>query len=1017
MAQIQVYHYVPGVSSTDRTNCILLESLQIQMSMTDKSSTATFDVVKAPGKPLWNPAPLDQILILNKGTGVKIFGGTIRSLSPTYKNKNTTFITVEMKDFSTFLDEAFIVSKLYTNTTDHAIVMDLCLSFATAIFPVPDGVQTPIPEWEVIQKTPRQVLEELSEYTGAEWYVNADKNLHYSQPGHDFNGFGFSDTPNYTTTFPIDAQTAYTKDAIQIINRCTLLGAVVGSDRLSVVYNDPFSQSIYGLQPTTLIDEQATNAQVAILRAKAVVEENKAPKESITLTTRRDGLILGAMLSIKHTAYGINGNYIIREMAISQETKSVTKYDLTLGPPEADVMRLLKMVDSRSRRYTGAPTSIPGPGSVTNDSIGEPLTGDSIMVGNITSDQITSIDGTVIIANTIRANKINSVNGAVITSGSIQADSIGSVNGAVINAGSIKATNIGEVAANTITIGKVQGSQIAAIDAGTITIGVLYNERLGNSIVDDLAKYATALRPIPTITNGSELPVLPSDNYPPGSYFFWEPSGEFHQITPNGLSWTNVGATNPTGTMKFYHIGKISANSIVGVISAANIGQINAGSITGEIMANQIGEVKASVITVGKIQSTQINSITASQISTTIAGSQIGSITAGQISTAITHTQIGSVNGAVINVGSVGDLQIGGMSGGKITAQTIDSSKLNADNITVGGLASQPQNPAKINVLDSARQLCAQVGYLTTTQNGGWFKFFGAGGTNYNTAKIKTSETSAGVYSLDLLDANLSITNTNAAPSIGNTSVYTSPATFEATYSSISLNVSGSNQNNGSSKTMLVTRGLVFQNNLQTRGSFNRHVANEDTMEMVIYNGSTITCHTNGATGVIGCTGYFEIRGGGQGKPGQFVYSKPGGGQGVLNFIGGIMTSGSLYDAEGRLEWETPKDRPRTVLDMSHLEYLEYEKQQKEQQKQEQQDVERKPERKRKGFFKRILGRSANGTGGSGDKGRPDGTRARSRNTGLPARTRTASAGDGQKDESRPRRGTGTGSKKGRSAR
>lgn len=969
------------VVSTDVSEQVLIQTLQIRQSLTDRSSQLSLAFIRAgadqQGVPpaVYGEAQYDvsifgisirelyDIAVIDVDTGVRCFGGTIRQIKPERKKAGLVTLQCDCLDYSVLLEEAYVVAENYTNKTDQFILQDLITRYQPKLSALAANVQSTvtIPTWTIKERSLREAIDELIEYTGCDYRVDYYQNFLYFKPRTKPAPWGLSDHPNNSTTFPIDAFMEYSRDAIKIINRCTFLGAALTSTtRLKVTYDDPVSQQQYGVRSHTLIDEQITDGTTAILRAKQVVVENAYPRESLSLKTLKDGLQVGLTLAIRYDDFFVDSSYQILEMGVRQLTRTKTEYSLTLGLEVPDVTRVLKMLDARTKN-TGIPTAIPADGSVTDSSIAAGGLDLSNFYGTLDADNIQIDAGSI--TGTITAGQDIDINAAVING------TISAANNVIVEAGTIQ--------------GVIQGNSVK-VDTGTFQ-GLIITDQLANGILDDLGKYAASMRPV-RMVQGPPLdpfpptnPPLPNDNYPPGSYFYYVPQNLFYKMNPDGVTAVNQGNNPDTlaGILPLYHIGALNAKSINGLILSNQIKDITVGQINGQITAAKIDSVNASVIS-GSISSTQgvtidgqvitgnisaayIGNITAAQISTSIQNSQIAGITADKITTSISHTQIGTINAATITVGFIGDGQISSINGGKITAQSIDSSKINADNITVGGSASQATNPAKINVVDSNRQLCAQVGYLTTTQNGGWFKFFGAGGDNYNNAKIKTSETVSGfppksTYSLDLLDANLSITNTNVTPAIGNTSVYTSPTTFEATYSSIALNVSGSNQNNGSSKTMLVTRGLVFQNNLNTRGSFNRHSANEDSMELVIYNGGTIQCHLNGPTGVIGCTGFFSIRGQADGKGGQFTYSKPGGGQGVLNFVGGIMTGGSLFAEDGTLEWTTPPDTPKGLESMSHLERIEYDRKllEKQQQPEPQQDSG-KP-RKRRGLIKRILG-------------------------------------------------------------
>jgi hypothetical protein len=128
--------------------------------------------------------------------------------------------------------------------------------------------------------------------------------------------------------------------------------------------------------------------------------------------------------------------------------------------------------------------------------------------------------------------------------------------------------------------------------------------RLADQIIDNLAKYTAALTPIQMIKVGDPWPpAMPNKNFPPNSFFYYQPDGNFYQVNAAGTGWAIN--NNPKATlMSFYYIGAINAQSITGLILAAQINTITAGQITGSIQASQIGGINASVIA-GPIQSAQ----------------------------------------------------------------------------------------------------------------------------------------------------------------------------------------------------------------------------------------------------------------------------------------------------------------------------------------------------------------------------------------------------------------------------
>jgi len=886
----------------------------------------------------------------------KLFDGQIYAMTLVQSDAPTfgVFYQCDLNDWAAWLDRAVCWNRAFPVTmpnSDKGIIEALLGQFCPKIHLTDIAEIVPIiQKFDWATKTCRQVLDELSALSMGQWRVDFDANLHYELASDaPAAPFGLSTSPDMVTSFPVRVD-GYRHDFTNPVNHAYVRGTQDPTTgvTISAEYSDPVSIQTYGEYSAGFVDEQIVTGWDAALRAKSMVLQNAYPIETGNFTIwGRDGLRCGMQVHLVEENIGIDGDYIIRALAMEWIDADTVQYTAQFGAAQADLETILRMLDQRTKwKTSNVPVSVatPGPppdGSVTDASIAPPgLSSSSIasvsasaiqgtinasqigsvnastIQGTITSSQIGSVNASTIIgqitstqiasvnanqiAGSITASQIGSVNATAIQ-GSITSAQIGSISASKIT-GSIAADQIGGVWANTIA-GQIQSSQIGSVNAAAIngsisagqigsvnasTInGVIVTSQLANQIIDDLAKYADALRPIPMLSTAADLAV-PSDTLPPNSFFYWIPDGNFYQMTPDGMSWTPNNSPQ-NARMKFYNLGAMNAGSIVGLIVAAQIGSITAGQITGAIQAAQIASLTAGqitgqlsaaqiatvnataitgTITAAQIQSitsgqitgalsaaqigsvnasTIVGSITAAQISTvnataiqgsitsaqiasiaadkisgsitagqiasvnataisgTITAAQIGTIAASQVSGTFAYTQIGSVNAATITIGLVGDSQISGMSGAKLTVGTVNSDKLNTTSIDVGGGGSKP---GKINVYNGSSTMVAELGAISTGQYGGWFKQFGAGGTSYSNAKVSTDSSG----NLSITDATFTINGTGSR-------VVTSPSTFDSTYASIQLIVES---NPALDKTSMISRGLVFYYNSTKIGAIVR---------------------------------------------------------------------------------------------------------------------------------------------------------------------------------------------------
>jgi hypothetical protein len=199
------------VNEADMTDSVHFDSLQITQNITDRVSQASLEfIVVGGGQSKYDSAQYDvnvygvdvrelyEIRIQDRGTGEKKFAGTVRQVKPVRKKKGLVFIECECLDWTTYLDEAYIVQATFTGQTDRAIIQSLVATYAPQLTALTANIANlaTLPSWEVKEKTLRQALDEIVEFTGGEWKIDWDKNLVYFLPTDFPAPFGLSSIPN-----------------------------------------------------------------------------------------------------------------------------------------------------------------------------------------------------------------------------------------------------------------------------------------------------------------------------------------------------------------------------------------------------------------------------------------------------------------------------------------------------------------------------------------------------------------------------------------------------------------------------------------------------------------------------------------------------------------------------------------------------------------------------------------------------------------------------------------------------
>ena len=776
---------------------------------------------------------LYEVVILDGRDGVtKLFDGQIYALEMEQSDAPTfeVFYKCDLNDWAVWLDRSVCWDSsfpLVLPNSDQGIILALLGKFCPKIHLTDIGLLVPvIMSFDWMTKTCRQVLDDICSLSMGTWRVDFDANLHYGPASAaPLAPFALSTSPDYVTSFPVKVS-GYRHDFSNPVNRAYVRGAADTTTGLLIeaTYADPVSIQQYGEYASAVVDDQITTAWDASLRAKSTVLQYAFPVEQGNFTIWQDGLECGMRVSIHEDSLGIDGDYTIRALTMQWEDQWQVRYEAQFGAAQPDLETILRLLEQRAKwKTSNQPVASVAPGSVTDASIAP----GGLHAGSIATVNAGSVVGL------IQAGQIGNVNATSIL-GQITAGQITSVNaGAIV--GALNAQQVGSVNATSIQ-GVITATQIGSVNATTIQ-GVILSSQLGNQIIDNLAKYVDALRPVPMIQTAAQLPALPNSNYPANTFFYYVPDGHFYQITANGLSWFQN--DNPKGTlMSFYYIGAISAQSIIGVIVAAQIQSITAGQITGLVQAGQIAAVNASSIS-GQLTAGQIATVNASTIQGTISGTKIDAINANQISGTLSYYQIGSINAATITINQITDGQIANISGGKLYAGSITSDKLDTYALNVGGLGNMP---GRINVY-STNSLVAQVGYLDSGGTyGGWFQVFGAGGSGYYNAKVRT-DTSGNLY---ITDASLSITS-------GSFQIHTSPVTFDQSYGSLALIAEGYPD-----KASFISRGMVIYYAGSNIGALVR-APGGGWGELTLQGGSYV--YLSGNSGVCRADGGFQVGG------------------------------------------------------------------------------------------------------------------------------------------------------------
>lgn len=189
------------------------------------------------------------------------------------------------------------------------------------------------------QQSIAQGIADICSETGAEWYVDDIRKVHYFVGNEGLTApFGLSDSPNGTTTFAFD-NFSWVDDSQEIKNEANTINATLGSEGA----NNPTSQTAYGKKTAAWISPDANTSAQMLAAVTAYVARLKDPVETISLTCYRAGIMPGMSVAITHSGFGLSASSrSVAEVDISAVSPLQLKYDVSFGDPRPDVAEIVQ---------------------------------------------------------------------------------------------------------------------------------------------------------------------------------------------------------------------------------------------------------------------------------------------------------------------------------------------------------------------------------------------------------------------------------------------------------------------------------------------------------------------------------------------------------------------------------------------------------------------------------------------------------------------------------------------------
>jgi hypothetical protein len=829
-----------SLDGVEISDAALIDGLAIEQDSTEAISTAEFAIIQAYGVGRYDTAQYSQasyvyewelkewaeIIIWDEDTNNLLFGGYIMQIDRSAQQQHLRY-GVRCVDWGIIAEKTIVTMSWPAGTVDATIVTDLVAALPDQLSAGTITPQVAMGEFEVKDQSVRDALAQLCELTGGEWNVSYDGKVNYYRQGSIAAPFALSDNPSPPDSIGYMLDT-FESDFSDAANRVIVLGAVTDSGEVRAVANHGNSQAQYGLLSTTLIDRNLTDQASADLWAQTEVATRALPKPTITASILTPGLARGMTVDIEAVRYGVSASLILRKLKIviaapdrkrAPVAGHMIKYSATLGWRAPDIVYSLRRMQRKPVERTQAPAALVPPGSIDAGDFAagiEPVRVVASLPALPNPDY--SPTAVVLWINAPRGPQLYRRTGntwtayvdAAAIEGQLQTTQLapGSVTSAVLADGSVVTAKIPS--------GAIKASQLGP---GAVTVPAL-----GPGAVTGPAIASSAITAGNIAANAIQSLHLLAGAVTAG------------KIAANAIGANEISAGAITATA--LAAGSVTANAIAANAIAAEKIQSNAIQ-TQHLTANSVvaGKIAALAVVAGNLAA---DSVTAGTIAA-------GAVRAGSIAAdAITSVTIaaGAVVVGKLGPGAVtpGTLAAEAVTAGAIKAGTIDSSKLSTVEIAVGyGF----DKPGRVGIYDTNRQMVALLGDLSgagASAYGGWFRVFGAGGSNFYDARIKSD--TAG---------NLGIYNANFSVTSGSYTVSITPTTIDPDYGSLSVKVS-----DPAATASVVSRGLIIYSGSTKVGAFNR-APGGGWGEITLYGGSYIIL--SGNTGQIRADGGYAVSG------------------------------------------------------------------------------------------------------------------------------------------------------------
>lgn len=363
------------IDGVDRTSLLIHESLMIDQSNDGLNSTCVFDLLDQAvvrgdawtvehthietdgdvitGYLTFFPQTKVDICITNVAGTVIYFAGLLARLTATHMGAveirghvtpESEVLRCECVDYNQVLEEMVIDDfREYGGLTDKQLIDDVFDEFV-APFDDPYDIDyathvTAVPHaFDIItfdSVTVRQFMDTLCGITGAVWYVDYERKLHYAaSEAAIIPAWHLSDVPDEVNSFAYFDDISKEKDATNLVNRVFVVGGPV-----SLWFIDADSIATYGSHRAIVRDTSLIDIDDIEAKGNAILEKLKHPVVIYRLKTYKgtpgggatNVIRAGQFIRIVSAFYDLDEAFLINSLTITFPVDGTPVYEITCG--------------------------------------------------------------------------------------------------------------------------------------------------------------------------------------------------------------------------------------------------------------------------------------------------------------------------------------------------------------------------------------------------------------------------------------------------------------------------------------------------------------------------------------------------------------------------------------------------------------------------------------------------------------------------------------------------------------